>query len=795
MSGQPFNNPSDQDKYVNAYKANLKLRIKLNEDQLQASRLYKKTGEVSSVRTDNRTITEKLADISRIKFNLYTDLTKITTQDQIPLILQELNDEETIFLAQHIDEIASQIKPKYKLGIPAPTFVNYLKTYIDNAIQTNEINGGLQQTTLNNMVISLQQIQQNMINQEDLHRLSDFIAGQSSMIQSSSKAFITAKINELINLLPTPMDITQLNQIQNEEIKNIIQRELSEGIKDLPNKTDIKRYLISLTAAIGAHDKQQTAIILSKIADVLTANEATKELLMQAKEDIKDELKKEGIAARSFTNKIYLNLLKVVGQTASKQEAVISEQLKNLTDLSVKQKNQIIAQIISALRTNNIESQEQMDLLTQSIIDKVQQEGTATRAQVGVVHTNLIELSGKTKAAQEKMIKDFLDNLPEITKPQTAEITKAIIKEIEDGRLNTNTDFLTIFNQITQKIQDEGDISRAALLTLQARAAEAAEAKGPPSGPAAAAEEPPTAEARVMAEALPAPEDRNAERARKFMKTNYLSYDEITPSGPPSNRNNDAYIETILKSKLMRSINPEDPNISKTALLKQLTNYKGTGNINEGQYKKLIQELNRRIRGIAYTETDLQTATDQVGRTIGAGIKGKGIYKNKIIDETDFNKGIREGQKFNPFGRYYINSNRLNDNIISLRRNNGGNVVGFPNVKVSQNLANVFRTIVGKGKTNFSELEKLNDDEKEYLHKVSKHANIISRLDIPTPNKDKDEMEMNKFEIMKGEILSGNDNKDYIKSFKLQIVKLMKKELLPKDQALEILSDLAALGY
>lgn len=772
MSGQPFNNPSDKEKYVNAYKANLKLRIKLNEDQLQASRLFKKTGEVSSIKTDNRTITEKLADLNKLKLNLFTDLTKITTQDQIPLIMQNLSDDDITFLAQHFDEIASQIKPKYKLGVPAPIFVNYLNHYIQNAIDTNEINGGLQQTSLNKMILSLQQIQTQMINKNDLDSLYLFIQRNGERIQGSSKSFITAKINELQSLLPTKEELTNLQQIQNEDIKNSIQREISEAVKDLPNKNDIKRYLLSLTSAIGANDRQQTAIILSKIADVLTADQGTKDLLMQAKEDIQREIKKEGIATRNYSKLINLNLLAVIGQSAAKQAAAITDQLKVLTDLTAQQKNQITTEIISALNTNQIKTQEQLDLATSSIIEKVQEEGNLNRSALNVVKVNLTDLIGESEARQKQVIITGVKLLKQLTQEQQDKILEEILKL--KNQVQTQEQLNTLIESVVNRVvsQTKGQA---------------------PSGQAA--EEPPMAEARVMAEALPPPEDRNAKRARKFMKDDYLSYDEITPSGTPNVSNNDKYIDKILNnSDLMRSINPEDPTISKSALFKKLTNYK-SGNFGLERQKAVIEEINRRIRVIAFNDPDLQTATDQVGRTIGKGIRGKGLYRNKIIAETDFNKGIREGQKYTPFGRYYINNHHLNDNIISIRRNNGSNVVGFPNVRVSNNLGNVFRTIVGKGKTNFSELEKINDDEKKYLHKLSKHSNILTRLDIPTPDKDKDDIEMNKFEIMKGEILSGNDNKEYIKNFKLQIIKLMKSDLLPKDQALEILSDLAALGY
>jgi hypothetical protein len=76
-----------------------------------------------------------------------------------------------------------------------------------------------------------------------------------------------------------------------------------------------------------------------------------------------------------------------------------------------------------------------------------------------------------------------------------------------------------------------------------------------------------------------------------------------------------------------------------------------------------------------------------------------------------------------------------------------------------------------------------------------KKAQIGDRLSVPTPNKDDDDKDIHQYEVMKGEILSGNDNVEMVKKFKILIMKMMRKELLPKSQAKDILLDLATLGY
>ena len=133
--------------------------------------------------------------------------------------------------------------------------------------------------------------------------------------------------------------------------------------------------------------------------------------------------------------------------------------------------------------------------------------------------------------------------------------------------------------------------------------------------------------------------------------------------------------------------------------------------------------------------------------------------------------------------------------IVSLKTRAGGYLSKFKSTKVSPNLGGIFRTILGNGMPKYEELEQLSPEEKEYLHKVAKSSDLLDRLNIPTPNKKEEEKEWNAFEIMRGEIMSGNDNADLIKKFKLALIKLSGKGMLPNREAKDILFDLTSLGY
>lgn len=213
---------------------------------------------------------------------------------------------------------------------------------------------------------------------------------------------------------------------------------------------------------------------------------------------------------------------------------------------------------------------------------------------------------------------------------------------------------------------------------------------------------------------------------------------------------------------------------------------------------------------VEYDEAqDTFVAQDMFDPFEGKGMKnnlymtGNGIavnYKTKRYDaikSTDIDKsmGFEKTPRYIPFGRYFINKNRLNDSVVSIRRPSGGSIVEFPSVKISSNLSNVLKKIVGRGVPVFEDLEALTDEEKAYLHKLAKESQIIDRLSIPAPKKDDIDKDLNRFEILKGQITSGNDNKELIKEFKMLIMKLTNIKIIPKTQARDILFDLTSMGF
>jgi uncharacterized coiled-coil DUF342 family protein len=176
--------------------------------------------------------------------------------------------------------------------------------------------------------------------------------------------------------------------------------------------------------------------------------------------------------------------------------------------------------------------------------------------------------------------------------------------------------------------------------------------------------------------------------------------------------------------------------------------------------------------------------------------KGSGVGPKKFEDKIDHTKGIKPVKKYHPFGKYFVNSQKLNHgNVLSIKSKSGTNVREYPSRIVSPHLGHVIKTIIGGGVPSWNDMEKLTEDEKDYLYKVSKRAEFADKISIPTPSKDKLEKDIHEFEVCKGEIMAGNDSKELIKKFKLLIIKLSKNGTIPKREATEVMQELLELGY
>jgi len=216
--------------------------------------------------------------------------------------------------------------------------------------------------------------------------------------------------------------------------------------------------------------------------------------------------------------------------------------------------------------------------------------------------------------------------------------------------------------------------------------------------------------------------------------------------------------------------------------------------VKTGMGKKKIDKL--------YLDYIAKSENKTIGNGLNAKMKGKGLvekpYRQSIahlIDMEELGK-VERPKMYVPFGRYFINRNRLNqDGILSFRTPSGNVIPNLSTEKVSSSMAKVMKSLIGGGMPEFDNISGLNEDEKDKLFHICKTCKVDTPAVPKSFRKGVNEKEEDQFNILRGQIIAGNDSPVVAKEFKLLLLKLMNSGRIPKRQANEILQELLILGY
>lgn len=177
----------------------------------------------------------------------------------------------------------------------------------------------------------------------------------------------------------------------------------------------------------------------------------------------------------------------------------------------------------------------------------------------------------------------------------------------------------------------------------------------------------------------------------------------------------------------------------------------------------------------------------------GRGMRGRGIGRRKksAVERSD---GYSKPASYKQFGRYLVNHHKLNDGILMIKSPSGAGVKEIPTEAITHRLAVVMKHMAMGQKPPLEDYERLTADEKSKLHKVAKHSRVEG-YGIPNPQKSSEESEMDRFSILRGEIVAGNDSSVVAKEFKMLLMKFMREGRVPRRQGNEILEELLRMGH
>jgi hypothetical protein len=239
--------------------------------------------------------------------------------------------------------------------------------------------------------------------------------------------------------------------------------------------------------------------------------------------------------------------------------------------------------------------------------------------------------------------------------------------------------------------------------------------------------------------------------------------------------------------------------IDESNLRDLLTKIRGKGIKSHSTIRRTHQPTSRypADRGILGIKSHQPMSRYPTGREIlgyGLCVPKKSAVKKAI--QIDISKGLayEPAPSYVPFGKYIVNPNKLSSGVFEIKTMRGGMVAKYPLKRLSPNLSKIMNRIIGGRMPDEYDFNEMDLEDQHFLYNLSNDAKIMDRIKLPTPKRTKDNEESNRFEILKGQIIAGNDNKDLVKEFKQMLVKFSNDGRIKKNEAREILLDLAALG-
>lgn len=743
MSGQPYKYYTDVEKYRNEYLDSLNLRVNIDDMNLQANKNYKETGALPAVSQmkDNRTTSEILADTEKLKIDLIDTLSKISNPQFASAVVQyimksPINQDNSllIFTAQRINDIMEKLKRIYTYGIKGDQ--NDVQQFV-------------------NFVISMYN-DKNAIASSTKDFLSKYGTGKLGQFSGTRSDVYTETKNILLDI-SNKLNLMTLNI--RSEYNSIINRnpDIRDNVEDTINTLMTINGMIT-EGIVPLLPTQQLIERIDKILNDALADENFNLNEWQQGENETILVKYKEYINTSLPTVTYLNL------TINKLELYYTEYFKYLQSLSTSlyenqydehgRRRREIPLTPEQVRVYNIN--------TEKFYKSIENFAHTLTPNESYADTDIMIFANEVKQAMRNLTEYMNEDESIYTEEEESksDIYRPPVRppdNTEQPIVQPPTPATVLGNQLLNLIRDNLPPQAIEYYTPQ------------------------------INEAIQNQDIEQLNRIRHNIDT-VLSQRERTGQ-PVMRRNIEREVNELadrLREAVHNNITDQETINYYSRVINQSRQDPTEDKLNRLQY--MLDAFNQeRNRGNGIHKPGKR------GRPKGSGIQRK--YADTVKKAISNDGGVSEDMRFIKFGKYLINNKKLNDGILAVKRPSGNNIMEFPSRRISSNMQSVIKTMIGGGMPKYEQLECLSEPEKAYLHKLSTKANIVDKFSIPAPSKSQYEKDIHDFEVMKGEILSGNDNKDLIKRFKLHIMKLSKMGSLPKRDVSDLLEMLIDLGY
>ena len=150
--------------------------------------------------------------------------------------------------------------------------------------------------------------------------------------------------------------------------------------------------------------------------------------------------------------------------------------------------------------------------------------------------------------------------------------------------------------------------------------------------------------------------------------------------------------------------------------------------------------------------------------------------------------------EFIPFGKYLLSLKQLQKNRFMLRTKAKNPILSFKTIVLTRKTKAIVENLLRQNPISFEDIDALDQEEKEQIDTIVSKTEITDRLKIPNTKKTRLERDLNRFNVLRGSIIAGNDSKDLLKDFRLLLLKLSNSGYISKKETSEVLLEMLKLN-
>ena len=153
-----------------------------------------------------------------------------------------------------------------------------------------------------------------------------------------------------------------------------------------------------------------------------------------------------------------------------------------------------------------------------------------------------------------------------------------------------------------------------------------------------------------------------------------------------------------------------------------------------------------------------------------------------MIDQFELKKDVTKQNEGN-FGKYNVRVNDLKRGFFNIRYPSGAVIRPFPKQLISTTLRNIIVQIIYEKKFSEEEYETLDDSEKKLFDDLITFAKLdkcenIKYFKHKRYNDEERNADIKRFNILRGELVAGNDSKEIVKELKKLLYKLLDQKVI-----------------